>query len=190
MRNNLLFICYHLLILIFISTISVASDDIKTIELCNRSIAVFDTVNAMVFIKYIDGAIVETRQLSYQEYQFLKNLWPDYIWDLGMNLLPCNRFSSEFITSDSNSLISMDSKVKLFVETGSVYKTQKPHELTINDQIITGCAHYSANQSISLQNTTIEPETKIILHAEKSITLKQGCYIKNGASMRIFVTDY
>jgi len=173
-----------------LSTISFASDEIMAIELCNRTFAVFDQLNAVVSLKHIDGTIIESRQLSYLEYQALQNQWPDYLKLLGMDIPSCNRFSEEFEISPSNCFISKDTKVKLYVETGRFYKTKKPIELNINDQSMTGSVLYSAAQSISLKNTTIEAGSQIMLHAGKTITLKQGCHVQKGAVMRLFVTEH
>ena len=181
----------HIMLILMVSQ-GMASEIVKTYELCNRTIAVFDLVNAVLDIKEIDGTIIQSKLLTYQDYQSLKTNWPDSLWNMGMDKIPvCKRNSNEFILDsvpETGGHFSQDKTIKLNTGSGLFYRGNRPAYLIIDNQKIIGSVHYSSSDSMDIKKVKIEPNAHVMLHTGKTIVLKDGFHAKQGCSLRIFVS--
>jgi hypothetical protein len=165
-----------------------AFDSVMSYELCNRTIAAFDLINAVVQIKAIDGTIIQAEQLTYQDYQALKTYWPDHLFNLGLDIPVCNNESNEFdihALGNTGAQYLTDKVVKMSIGAGQFYQTILPESLEFDDLKITGIAQYSSD-NIDLKNLQIEPDAHVMLNSGKIIVLKDGFHAKQGCYLRIF----
>ena len=194
-NHSSLHIKYSMIHIVFFLMVSVglASDSKMTHELCNRRIAIFDLVNAVLEIRDIDGSIIQTKTLTYQDYQALKSKWPDYLWSLNMDIPVCEKPSHEFEISSmslNGNLLFVDQTITVHSGSGPFYKTIRPEGLIITNEIMKGSIHYSASDTISVNHVSIEPDAHAILHSGKTIVVKDGFHAKQGSSLRIFVSGH
>ena len=168
-----------------------AFDGLMSYELCNRTIAAFDLVNAVVHIKAIDGTIIQTKHLTYQDYQALKTNWPNHLFDLGMEIPVCKNESNEFdiySLGNTGAHYLTDKVVKMSIGAGQFYQTTCPESLEFDDKAITGIAQYSTSETMEIKKVQIEADAHVMLNAGKSIVLKDGFHAQQGCSLRIFVS--
>jgi len=183
-------ILVHIAFIVVISQ-CLASDRVMTYELCNRTIAFFDLVDAVVEIKEIDETIVGSKLLTYQDYQSLKSNWPGYLQGLGLDMPDCKAESTEFeINALADFHFFSDKILNLTTGTGRFYQSTRPENLTIDEQTFTGTAHYSSSEIIEVKNVQVEPDAHVMFHTGKAIVLKDGFHAKPGCSLRVFVSGY